>query len=99
MSKLGASLRNLQRWEGLGLSWVSLGASWEGPRASWEGPKASWEGPKASWEALRASWEAPGGDGRTDERTEFLPILQDFVPYRGRCPKRKKEKDESKKER
>ena len=19
-------------------------------------------------------------------RTEFLPILQDFVPYRGRCP-------------
>ena len=86
---LGASLRNLQRWEGLGLSWVSLRASWEGLRASWEGPKASWEGPKASWEALRASWEAPGGgtDERTDERTEFLPILQDFVPYRGRCPK------------
>ena len=23
-------------------------------------------------------------DGRTDERTENLPILQDFVPYRGR---------------
>ena len=87
MSKLGTSLRNLQRWEGLGLSWVSLGASWEGLRASWEGPKASWEGPKASWEALRASWEAPGGDGRTNGRTEFLPILQDFVPYRGRCPK------------
>ena len=21
-----------------------------------------------------------------DGRTEFLPILQDFVPYRGRCP-------------
>ena len=21
-----------------------------------------------------------------DERTENLPILQDFVPYRGRCP-------------
>ena len=25
-------------------------------------------------------------DGRTDVRTENLPILQDFVPYRGRCP-------------
>ena len=25
-----------------------------------------------------------GGDWRTDEN---LPILQDFVPYRGRCPK------------
>ena len=22
----------------------------------------------------------------TDGRTEFLPILQDFVPCRGRCP-------------
>ena len=26
-------------------------------------------------------------DGRTDKRTENLPILQDFIPYRGRCPK------------
>ena len=25
-------------------------------------------------------------DGRTDRRTENLPILQDFVPYQGRCP-------------
>ena len=25
-------------------------------------------------------------DGRTDGRTENLPILQDFVPYWGRCP-------------
>ena len=25
-------------------------------------------------------------DGRMDVRTENLPILQDFVPYRGRCP-------------
>ena len=24
--------------------------------------------------------------GWTDGRTEFLPILQDFVPSRGRCP-------------
>ena len=27
------------------------------------------------------------GYGRTYVRTENLPILQDFVPYRGRCPK------------
>ena len=26
-------------------------------------------------------------DVRTYVRTENLPILQDFVPYRGRCPK------------
>ena len=25
-------------------------------------------------------------DGRTDGQTENLPILQDFVPYWGRCP-------------
>ena len=25
-------------------------------------------------------------NGRTDERMENLPILQDFVPYQGRCP-------------
>ena len=25
-------------------------------------------------------------DGRTDEWMENLPILQDFVPYVGRCP-------------
>ena len=25
-------------------------------------------------------------DGRMDGRTENLPILQDFVPYWGRCP-------------
>ena len=26
------------------------------------------------------------GDERTNGWTENLPILQDFVPYRGRCP-------------
>ena len=25
-------------------------------------------------------------EGRSDERTENLPILQDLIPYRGRCP-------------
>ena len=53
------------------------------------------------WLGLRPGWMAQRG-GRTDERTygqtneqtneqtsgrtENLPILQDFVPYRGRCP-------------
>ena len=26
-------------------------------------------------------------DGQMDEQTKNLPILQDFIPYRGRCPK------------
>ena len=49
------------------------------------------------WLGLRPGWMAQRGertdgwtDGRTDVRRENLPILQDFVPYRGRCPKRKK---------
>ena len=31
---------------------------------------------------------APSGGGGvwTDGQTEFLPILQYFIPYRGRCP-------------
>ena len=48
------------------------------------------------WLGLRPGWMAQMGGGggrtnewtnkRTDKRTENLPILQDFVPYRGRCP-------------
>ena len=34
-------------------------------------------------------------DGQTDERTENLPILQDSVQYRGRCPKKVIRKNES----
>ena len=37
------------------------------------------------WASGLAGWPR-GGNGRTDGRTENLPILQDFVPYRGRCP-------------
>ena len=47
---------------------------------------------------LRPGWVAQRGDGRTDGHMdgrmdgltdvsrENLPILQDLVPYRGRCP-------------
>ena len=59
----------------------------EGSKGLLEGPEGLPEGPEG----------LPGGSrgdgrmyGRTDGRTEFLPILQDFVPCRGRCPKRKK---------
>ena len=31
--------------------------------------------------------EGGRAEKRTDKQTEFLPILQDFVPSRGRCPK------------
>ena len=46
---------------------------------------------RPDWLGLRPAWQAlgpsrGGTDGRTNERTENLPILQDFVPYRGRCP-------------
>ena len=42
------------------------------------------------WLGLRPGWMAQRGGctyKRTDGRTENLPILQDFVAYRGRCPK------------
>ena len=46
----------------------------------------------AGWASGLAKWPRGGGtDGHrdvwTDVRTENLPILQDFVPYGGRCPK------------
>ena len=43
--------------------------------------------------AQRGEWT----DGRKYIQTENLPILQDFVPYRGRCPAspmKTKEKEE-----
>ena len=50
---------------------------------------AGWASGLAGWASGLAGWPR-GGDvrtyGRTNGRTENLPILQDFVPYRGRCP-------------
>ena len=43
-----------------------------------------------AWASLCLAQASGGADGltngRTDGRTDFLPILQDFVPYRGCCP-------------
>ena len=50
----------------------------------------------AGWVSGLAGWMAQRGertDRWTDIRTENLPILQDFVPYWGRCPKMKKVRD------
>ena len=48
-----------------------------------------WASDLAGWASGLAGWPR-GGNGRMDERTngrtENLLILQDFVPYRGRCP-------------
>ena len=51
------------------------------------GLRPGWVGLRAGWLGLRTGWMARKG-GWTDGRRENLPILQDFVPYRGRCPKR-----------
>ena len=75
-------------------------ASKRGQGSSQRDLRASQRALMASQKDLRASQRglmAGGGgdvrtdvwmDERTDKRTENLPILQDFVPYRGRCPKR-----------
>ena len=51
----------------------------------------------AGSEPCLAGFWALGGrvNERTNERTENLPILQDFVPYRGRCPKRERHLQEN----
>ena len=64
-------------------------AGWLGLRPGWLGLRPGWRGLRPGWLGLRPGWLAQRGG--TDERTENLPILQDFVPYRGRCPKREKE--------
>ena len=63
----------------------------------WLGLRPGWLGLRPGRLALRPGWMAQRGgqtyertivrtDGRTDGWTENLPILQDFVPYQGRCP-------------
>ena len=78
-----------------------LPARSEGLPARSEGLPARSEGLPARSEDLPARseglWAGSRGDvqtyGRTYIHTENLPILQDFVPYRGRCPKREKGKE------
>jgi len=57
-----------------------------GLRPGWLGPRPDWLDLSPGWLGLSPGWPR-GGDGRTNRSMENLPILQNFVPYRGRCPK------------
>ena len=50
------------------------------------GLRHGWLSLRPGWLGLKPGWMAQRG-GCKDEWMENLPILQDFVPYRGRCPK------------
>merc|ERR1712055_578070 len=74
-------------------AWLAGSEAWlAGSEACLAGSEAWLAGSEA---CLAGCWALEGGDVRTDVRTyvrtygrtENLPILQDFVPYRGRCPK------------
>ena len=66
-----------------------------GPESLLEGPVGPPEGPEGLPEGPEGLPGAQGGllrtdrhtDVWTDKRTEFLPILQEFIPCRGRSPK------------
>ena len=56
----------------------------------WLAGSEAWLAGSEAWLAgseacLSGSW-APWGDGRINKWTDDLPILQGFVPYKGRCP-------------
>ena len=54
---------------------------------------ADWASGLADWASGLAGWPKEGNgwmDRQTDGPAKNLPILQDFVPYWGRCPKRRK---------
>ena len=71
-----------------------------GPRTPLAGPQTPLAGPQTPLVALRphqlalrplqlvqTPWmDGRLMDGRIDGQMKFLPILQDFVPYQGRCP-------------
>ena len=89
-----ASLGLAKAFQALALSSHSLAWTSQGQDLAFKGlARASLSLAWASPGLAQASGVADGrADGRTDERmdgwTEFLPILQDFVPYRGCSSKR-----------
>ena len=66
------------------------------PQAPLTGPQTPLAGPHTPLIGLQTAQARPlqlalrpfvwKADGRMNECTEFLPILQDFVPCRGHCP-------------
>ena len=86
---MGAAAEEAAELEGpqikLGEPWSQLG----GPQSQLGGPWSLLGGPQNQLGGPLSQVGGPGGgDKRTNEQTENLPILQDFVLYRGRCPKR-----------
>ena len=78
-------------WLGLRPAWLALGPS-RGERMDgrMDGRK---DGRMDGW---MDGWTDGRTVGWTDVRTENLPILQDFVPYRGRWPKMDSRSEDSK---
>ena len=69
--------------------WLGQRPGWLGLRPGWLGLRPGWLGLRPGWLGLRPGWMAQRGertDRRTDIRRENLPILQDFVSYRGPLP-------------
>ena len=63
-----------------------------GPYTPLAGPKSPSDPNNWPFDPLVGQQIIGPTDGWTYGRTEFLPILQDFVPCRGRCPKMEKMK-------
>ena len=61
--------------------WASDWAGWASGLAGWTSGLAGCASGLAGWTSGLAGWPRGG-----DRPTENLPILQDFVPYLGRCP-------------
>ena len=60
----------------------------EGPGGLLEGSEGLPKGLEGLSEGSEGLPEGPRRDGWTYGWTEFLPILQEFVPCWGRCPKK-----------
>ena len=64
-------------------------AGWASDLADWASGLAGWASglagkPRGGWMNKRTNERT---NEQTNEQTENIPILQDFVPYRGRYPK------------
>ena len=71
------------------LCWLGLRSGWLDLRFGWLGVRPCWLGLRPGWLGLRPCWIAWRGGGPTNRWTkEHLPILQDFIPYPGCCPKK-----------
>ena len=55
-------------------------------RPGWLGLRPGWLGIRPGWMAQRGEQTNQQTDEQMDGRTANLPILQDLVLYRGRCP-------------